>query len=58
MISKATGRQGRMNGRFIPDEEQLRDSFFVLEGPFGACDDDATPVVATHDIHCDSHKYA
>jgi hypothetical protein len=27
-----------------------------FEGQFDAFDDNLTPVVATHDIHCDAHS--
>ena len=40
----------------VPDQVKGCDLLVSLEGPFGAFDDDPASVVATHDIHCNSHK--
>jgi hypothetical protein len=58
MIAKASYRQGGMDFGFVADEIQGGDLLIGLEGAFGAFNDHTAPVVATHDIHCDSHKAA
>jgi hypothetical protein len=40
----------------VADQVEGRDSSVGLQRPFGAFNDDPAAVVATHDIHCDSHK--
>ena len=42
--------------RFVADEEHLADGRISFEGLFDAFDDDCATVVATHDIHCNSHR--
>jgi hypothetical protein len=42
---------------FQPDEVQLRNVRVGLERLFDTIDDDRDSVVATHDIHDDSHKW-
>src|ERR1041385_303818 len=46
-----------MNLRFVADEVEGADFVAGLECAFGAFDDDPTTVVATHDIHCNSHNW-
>ena len=41
---------------FVADEKQGGDGAVCVECLFDAFDDDPATVVATHDIHCDSHK--
>ena len=56
MITKAATRQSGVNFGGIADQEEGGDLLVGLESPVGAFDDDPATVVATHDIHCDSHK--
>jgi hypothetical protein len=55
VIAKATLRQGSMDLFPVSDQEHFRDPPVCLESPFGAFDDNSTAVVATHDIHCNTH---
>ena len=56
MVAKAAGRQGGVDFGLVADEVEGGDFLVGLQRPFGACDDDPATVVATHDIHCDSHR--
>jgi hypothetical protein len=49
-------RQGGTNGFFLANEVNLLDRSVGLQGELNTVDDGTTSVVATHDIHCDSHK--
>ena len=40
----------------VADQVKGGDSRVGLQRPLGALDDDPAAVVATHDIHCDSHN--
>jgi GTP cyclohydrolase II len=55
MIAKAASGQRSVNFSFVADEVKSGDVFVSLKCPFGAFDDDATTMIATHDIHCNSH---
>jgi len=46
----------RLDVRLITDQQRLRDAEIPWRAPVSVFDDDRTPVVATHDIHCESHK--
>jgi hypothetical protein len=41
---------------FIADEQDLADGRISFECAFDAFDNDRATVVATHDIHCNSHN--
>ena len=45
-----------MDFGLVADEVEGVMARIGFECPFGAFDDDPATVVATHDIHCDSHK--
>jgi hypothetical protein len=47
-----------VNGGFITDQIKSGYLFVSLKSPLGAFDDNAAPMVAAHDIHCDSHRNA
>jgi hypothetical protein len=48
--------QGGMDFRLVTHQVKRADLFVGLECPLGPLDDHPATVVATHDIHCDSHK--
>ena len=48
--------EGHFNFRFVADQIKLGDSRIGLKRKPDSIDDNSTPVVATHDIHYDSHK--
>ena len=56
MIPKAALRERGVDLSPVADQVESGDSSIRLERAFGAFDDDPASVVATHDIHCDSHK--
>src|ERR1035438_3447378 len=56
MVAKPALGQGGMDFAAVADQIESRNSLVGLQGPFGALDDHSASVVATHDIHCDSHK--
>ena len=56
MVAKAAFGQGGMDIAPITDEVKGADFFISLKCALGSFDDDPATVVATHDIHCDSHK--
>jgi hypothetical protein len=40
----------------VADQVEGGNPLVSLQSPLGALDNDTASVVATHDIHCDSHK--
>ena len=56
MVAKATGRQGGVNVDLIANQVNGGDFFVALKRLFDAFDDNTTPVIATHDIHSNSHR--
>ncbi len=56
-ILKADLFQGWLNLFLIPHQVEGGDTGICFESQFGASDDDFATVVATHDIHCDSHRH-
>ena len=48
--------EGGLDFRLIADQVQLRDGWVGLKRQPDPIDDDPAPVVATHDIHYNSHK--
>ena len=54
MITKSSFRQRRMDVRLVADK--LKGGYFIIafQRPFRAGNNDRTPMVTTHDIHCDS----
>ena len=55
-IVEVSSLAGAMNFSLIADEVNRGDRLVSFECLFDAFDDDRTTVVATHDIHCNSHK--
>ena len=58
VVAETAAGQGGVDVRAVADQEEGGDLFAGLQGAHGAFNDDAAAVVATHDIHCDSHKRA
>ena len=56
VIAKPALRQGSMNLAPVTNEVKGGNSAISLQSPVGALADHTTAVVATHDIHCNSHK--
>ena len=56
MVAKTAGRQGGVDFGLIADQIEGGDFLVVFQCPPDALDDDSAPVVATHDIHCNSHR--
>jgi hypothetical protein len=56
MVAKTTGGQGGVNVSLIANQVKGGDGFIVLKRLFDAFDDNTTPVIATHDIHSNSHR--
>ena len=54
---KPRSRQGGVDFGLVADEVKGGDFVVAFQRPFGAGDDDPATVVATHDIHCDSHSW-
>ena len=55
-IMTARRAQRGLDLRLIANEEKRGDFLVGLQRPPDAFDDDRTPVVAAHDIYCDSHR--
>ena len=55
-ILKLAASERGLNFLLLADEKQFADFGVGGQGEFDPIDDDAAPVVATHDINCDSHK--
>lgn len=49
--------QGSLDFSLLADEVQFGDVWVSLQGQLDPIDDDSDSVVATHDIHDDSHKW-
>jgi hypothetical protein len=45
-----------MDVGLVADKEEGGNFIVAFQRPFGAGNDDPATVVATHDIHCDSHS--
>jgi hypothetical protein len=56
MVAKPALGQGGVDFAPIADQVEGGNPLVGLQGPLGALDDHPASVVATHDIHCDSHK--
>jgi hypothetical protein len=56
MVAKSALGQGGMDFTPIANQIEGGNSLVGLQGPLGTLDDHPASVVATHDIHCDSHK--
>ena len=57
VISKTALWQCGVDLSLVANQKKVGDVFIVLKGSFCALNDDAASVVATHDIHCNSHKW-
>ena len=55
MIAKAALWQRCVDLGLVTNQKNIGEVFVVLKGPLGAFNDHAAPVVATHDIHSNSH---
>ena len=55
MVTKPALGQGGMDFASIADQVKSADALVGLERPLRAFDDHPAAVVATHDIHCNSH---
>jgi hypothetical protein len=55
VVAKSALWQSAVNLASVADQVEGSDPLFGLESPFDALDDHSTSVVATHDIHCNSH---
>jgi hypothetical protein len=56
MVAETARRERGMYFGLVADEENGGDFFIFLQRAFDTRDDDATTVVAAHDIHCDTHR--
>ena len=56
MIAKTARWQRRMNCGLIADKKKCGNLLIGLKRELRARDDNPATVVATHDIHCDSHS--
>ena len=56
MVAKAALGQSGVDFASMADEIESGDLWIGLQSPIGAFDHNPATVVATHDIHCDSHK--
>ena len=57
MVAKTAFGQGGMNVSLIADKVEGGNFIIAFQRPFGTGNDDPATVVATHDIHCDSHSW-
>jgi hypothetical protein len=57
MIAKTARWQRRMNCGLITDKKKRGNLFVGLKRELRARDDNPATVVATHDIHCNSHRW-
>ena len=55
MVAKTAFGQRGVDFGLMADQEKGGDVFVVLQGLFDAGNDNATTVIAAHDIHCNSH---
>jgi len=56
MVAKTARGQGGVNVSLIANQIKGGDFFVAFKRQFNAVDDNTTPVVAAHDIHCNSHR--
>jgi len=56
MVAEAALGQGGMDVCLVADKVKSGDFLAGLQRQLGPRDHDAAPVVAAHDIHCDSHR--
>jgi hypothetical protein len=56
VVAEAAFGQGTMDFGLVADEEDRGDALVVLQGLLDAGDDNTTPMIAAHDIHCNSHR--
>src|ERR1019366_10387971 len=56
MVTKPSLGQGGVDFAPIANQVKGGNPLIGLQSPLGALDDHPAAVVATHDIHCDSHK--
>ena len=55
MVAETTLWQRGMDSRLVAYQEQLGNVFIGLKGALGPFYHHTAAMVATHDIHCDSH---
>ncbi len=55
MVAKPALRQSGVYLASVADQEKGSDPLFGLQSPLDALNDHPAAVVATHDIHCNSH---
>ena len=56
MVAEPALGQGGVDFTSVADQVEGGDSLVSLQSPLDAFDDHPATVVATHDIHCDSHR--